>query len=151
MTDPGDLPQNTRPLEWKYLAQGGANIVLAYDGAPPQPQFDDKLLRVRKVNAHRSSAELGGMEEDLLELGFGGEVVAPLLGDEFVPLVESHTVGREWLEEMRELLSRSEAAAGDRAAGAEVNVEADRVQLTDDLTSGHKTLAIEIKVSRTHN
>ncbi len=147
MTDPGDPSQTTAPSHWKYLQQGGANIVLGYDGQPPQAQFDGKLLRVRKVHPHRSSAELSAEEEDQLELEFGREVVGPLLGREFVLPAVSYTVNQDWLVELRELLSRNESAAADRTAGAEVDITPSRVQLTDNLTNGHHTLAIEIKVN----
>jgi len=38
---------------WKFIGEGGANIVLAHEGED-SPQYDGKVLRIRKV-----STELG--------------------------------------------------------------------------------------------
>lgn len=149
MTEEGDLIKNTNPHDWVYHAQGGANILLAHSSHNSAAEFDGKLLRVRKVNAHRTSAELSQPEEDSLELGFGREVVGQLLGANSVLPIQSYPIKSDWLVDLRESLSRSQAALADRAAPAEVNITATTVQLTDNLTHGNNTLAIEIKVSMT--
>ncbi|OSD08524.1 hypothetical protein PYCCODRAFT_1441388 [Trametes coccinea BRFM310] len=45
--------EDTSPLDWKYVAEGGSTIVFSYAG-PPRPQFDGTVLRLRKrpLSAH---------------------------------------------------------------------------------------------------
>ena len=150
MTGPLNPMHATAPHEWAFVAQGGANLAFGYKGDSVEHHFDGRLLRVRKLNAHPASAELTAEERDKLELGFGTEVVEPLLGSEFVLPVTSHAGDGNWLDELRELLSQSGSAAADRSGGGEVDVAASHIQVVDNLTHGQGTLAIEIKVGLFH-
>lgn len=125
-------------------------MVFGYDGPPWEGPLVGKVLRVRKVNPDRSSAELRPEQDQdqqlELELGFGQGVIAPLLGTDLVLPLTSYAIDSDWLDQLRDFVKRTELAGSDRTAQAEVDPAATRIQLVDNLTFGEDNLAIEIKV-----
>ena len=77
-------------LDWKYRAEGNANVVFGYEGSLPHLQ--QKVLRVRKKPM--SDTPPGDMASEQL---FATTVIGPLVGDQFIPQAVSQQRGA-WSE-----------------------------------------------------
>lgn len=137
------LPSATSPEDWRYLAEGGANLVLSYSpsnpSSEPSPYFG-KVLRLRKRK--KGGAALGG-EADI---EFGESIIQPLLKD--VVHVERVPVDRAWLEEVSAVLEARKSRPQERREKDEIDLESEFGFVAEDLVGGKGVLAFEIKVSR---
>lgn len=138
---------STLPSSWSFRAEGGANLVLSYAG-PDNSPFSGKVLRLRKRKRSARSPPRPPQESGDGDDGvrFSREVVAPLLGEEFVVGMESVDVEECWLRELKDLLLQGRVRPVEREAEDEVDERQRRAVLADDLLAGEGVLAIEIKV-----
>lgn len=135
-TEPPSI-SSTRPEDWSYLAEGGANLVLTYR-SQDNSAFNRKVLRLRKRN--KAGKSLGG-EADT---DFHNFIIQPL----FPHAVELETapVEREWLQGVQKMLDEEETRPQERRETSEIDVESQFGILADDLLGG-EGFAFEIKVS----
>lgn len=141
---------STAPTDWAYQAEGGANLVLSYAG--PERRWQGKLLRLSKParrSARTQADALSPAEEDELESGWATDVIAPLLGKEFVLDLEAFDVSQEWLSVAAEVVDASSHRPQERREGLAIDLDAPKVWLVDNLIHGEHTFALEIKVSFT--
>ncbi|ORY79753.1 inositol-pentakisphosphate 2-kinase [Leucosporidium creatinivorum] len=131
--------ESTSPHDWRYTAEGGANLVLSFVGA--RGPFTGKLLRLRK----KKLAYATGLIPDEVDVEFGRRIIKPLLGEEQIVDMERVAVSKGWLVALKAALSGSEARPAHRAAEDEVDEDAGVVVLAEDLVHGEGVMAIEIK------
>ncbi|GAA5900671.1 inositol-pentakisphosphate 2-kinase [Sporobolomyces salmoneus] len=133
-TEPPSI-SSTRPEDWSYLAEGGANLVLTYR-SQDNSAFNRKVLRLRKRN--KAGKSLGG-EADT---DFHNFIIQPL----FPHAVELETapVEREWLQGVQKMLDEEETRPQERRETSEIDVESQFGILADDLLGG-EGFAFEIK------
>ncbi|GAA5829733.1 hypothetical protein JCM11251_000263 [Rhodosporidiobolus azoricus] len=134
----------TSPLDWRYTAEGGANLVLSFLGAAHGP-YTGRVLRLRK----RKRRATRGKEDEAIpsEVGteFGAAVVEPLLGREQVPAMEIVPLERMWLEALVQRLKEEKARPPEREEEDEVDNDAREAVVVEDLITGEGVLAVEIK------
>jgi hypothetical protein len=129
----------TRPADWTYTAEGGANIVVSYAGHA-SPLLYGKVLRLRKrKNGGETTA-------GRVDLRFAKEVIEPLLGMGTVVKMAILSVAPDFLVGLRDHLQQTGARPQERVEVDEIDVSLEEVVLTDDLVRGADVLAIEIKV-----
>lgn len=133
--------ESTSPLDWRYTAEGGANLVVSFVGQ--RGAFTGKLLRLRKKKKLPFALEAIPTEMDV---EFGRQIIRPLLGEEHVVQMERLSVSAGWLAELKQALIASEARPAHREAEDEVDEQSGVVVLAEDLVHGDGVLAIEIKV-----
>lgn len=141
MDDLDDL-SSTLPSSWRYTAEGGANLVLSYTG-PPHALFTRKVLRLRKKKLGALSITASGRDDGDR---FAEEVIAPLLGREFVLRLTRVELEREWVEKVRAMLEEDGIRPVERRDEDELDEGATHAALVEDLVHGEGVLAIEIKV-----
>ena len=129
------------PADWAYTAEGGANVVLSYAGPPSF--LTGSAIRLRKCK-HSHAPHSAAPDE--IDVRFGHEVVAPLLGAAQVVRMELVPVERAFLLGLRDCLKQRNSRPAKRTAEDDVDLEARCVVLTDDLVHGKDVLAVEIKV-----
>lgn len=134
--------ESTAPSDWRYTAEGGANLVLSFVG--PRGPYTGKLLRLRK----RKLSHAAGTIPDDVDVEFGRQIIQPLLGREQVVEMERLEVSRDWLAALKQGLATSGARPAHREAEDEVDEQSGVVVLAEDLIHGQGVLAIEIKVRR---
>ncbi|GAA5921868.1 hypothetical protein JCM6882_002636, partial [Rhodosporidiobolus microsporus] len=138
-------PLPTTPyLDWRYVAEGGANLVLSFSGPPDSPYYG-RALRLRK---RKKRVRVGKADEAVpSEVGivFGREVIEPLLGAEQVPEMELVALERPWLEALVRRLRDKGARPAEREEEDEVDLDAREAVAVEDLVSGRGVLAVEIK------
>lgn len=133
--------ETTSPLDWRYTAEGGANLVLSFVG--PRGPFTGKLLRLRK----HKLAHATGFIPDEVDVEFGQRIIRPLLGDEQVVAMDRMAVSTEWLTALKHELDDAGVRPALRQLEDEVDERAGLVVLAEDLVHGEGVLAVEIKVS----
>jgi hypothetical protein len=133
--------ETTSVSDWRYTAEGGANLVLSYTGPPSA--FSGKLLRLRKKKKLPGDVAI---PEDV-GIVFGEQVITPLLGAARVVKMEKVEIVTDWLREIKRMLSESGVRPKAREDEDEVDEEKGVVVLAEDLVHGEGVLAIEIKVS----
>ncbi|KAJ3156283.1 Inositol-pentakisphosphate 2-kinase [Geranomyces michiganensis] len=93
---------------WTYKGEGNANLVLSYTG--PEPALTGRVLRLRKAT-----------DDDVLvsepspytlddEIGFQSDVIAPLLGPEYVAQAQLVNVTPEFLQAVSQRVSAARPA-----------------------------------------
>ncbi|KAL8293557.1 hypothetical protein RQP46_000258 [Phenoliferia psychrophenolica] len=133
--------QSSLPSEWRFTAEGGANVVLSYAG-PPSP-LTGSAIRLRKRK--RTPDATATVEHSEVDVRFGREVIAPLLGAPQVVRMDKVPVERTFLEGLRDVMEVRGDRTEKRRAVDEVDVDAGCVVLTEDLVHGDAVLAVEIK------
>lgn len=128
---------STSPSDWSYLSEGGANVILSYNG-PYLSAFFSKVIRVRK---RAGGVAIVGGEAEL----FRTRVVPQLLGEQFLLRAQVVEVGREWLDGLESSLrdGRKRESSRENDEGGDWD---QRVELLDDLVTGKGVLSVEIKV-----
>lgn len=127
---------STSPSDWSYLSEGGANVILSYNGPYLSPFFS-KVIRVRK---RAGGVAIVGGEAEL----FRTRVVPQLLGEQFLLRAQVVEVGREWLDGLESSLrdGRKRESSRENDEGGDWD---QRVELLDDLVTGKGVLSVEIK------
>ncbi|GAA5953915.1 hypothetical protein JCM3765_000690 [Sporobolomyces pararoseus] len=87
---------STRPQEWSYLAEGGANLVLSFNSDSIDSPYSGKVLRLRK--RQKGGSALGGQAD----VEFNELIIKPLLNQSLA--LERVSVERGWLEEIEKVL-----------------------------------------------
>ncbi|GAA5835759.1 hypothetical protein JCM9279_004639 [Rhodotorula babjevae] len=132
------------PLDWRYTAEGGANLVLSFVGPPTSP-FAHRVLRLRKRKlgaTRRGAAEAVPSE---VEVDFGARVVAPLLGHDSVVDMRKVELERPWLDEVVRKMREDGCRPSEREEEDEVDLDAPVGVLAEDLVAGDGVIAVEIK------
>lgn len=129
----------TRVEDWKYTAEGGANLVLSYTG--DCPDFTDKVLRLRKVKRD------GKDEAGQADLEFSKEIIEPLLGKDQVVEMKQVDLDHTWLQRVAESIEERETRPRERKAEGGIDVDAKFGLTAQDLVGRPGTLTFEIKVS----
>lgn len=132
---------STNVTDWRFLAEGGANLVLSYAG--PVPELQGKLLRLRKKKNDPSASHA---IPDEVDVRFGTEIIRPLLGTEQVVEMELLDASQAWLKEMKSYLGRTGARSAARVSVDDVDEGAAVAVLAEDLVQGRNVVAFEIKV-----
>lgn len=135
----------TSPTDWRYTAEGGANLVLSYAG-PPSSFYSGRLLRLRKRKLQASSTSYTETIHDEVDIVFGSDVVKPLLGADQVVESQLVSVSRQWLQTINDELVRNNLRPASRSAVDEIDTNAGVAVLGEDLIHGQNVLAVEIKV-----
>ncbi|GAA5821654.1 hypothetical protein JCM11491_003223, partial [Sporobolomyces phaffii] len=144
-----ELPalSTTRPDDWTYLAEGGANLVLAYSPSPrssssssdsPDSPYRARVLRLRKREL--GGGPRGGRADD----EFHASVIKRLLPGLAVDL-ERVSVDRAWLREVVERLGNGASRPVERTRADEVDLECESAVVAEDLVGGRGVIAVEIK------
>jgi len=138
---PLPLLDSINPLDWEYLAEGGANLVLSYSGS--QPAYKGRVLRLKKRKRLHHSTLAGEAYLD-----FAKEMIEPLLGKDQVAEMEVVQLDRVWLQQMNEILVKRKSRPREREEEDEIDSESRFGVIAEDLVGGKRTIAFEIKVSR---
>ncbi|GAA5879735.1 hypothetical protein JCM8547_004837 [Rhodosporidiobolus lusitaniae] len=135
---------STSPLDWRYVAEGGANLVLSFCSQPDSP-YAGHALRLRK----RKKRSCGRDEHDEVpaevDVEFGRIVVEPLSGQAQLPETVQVELGRAWLEQLVERMKQEGVRPAEREEEDEVDLDAKNGVVVEDLISGEGVPAIEIK------
>jgi inositol-pentakisphosphate 2-kinase len=147
MTDAHELIHlsETKPSDWKYIAEGGSTLVLAYDGDQSSSKFTQQVLRLRKSDIHvvfEESPEFWSEPDDPI-IQFQAEVVEKLLPYDCLPHFRVVTVDRSWLEKLAELVEPHRPEA--RRKKDQIDLTRHKAVLATDLIGGHGW-SVEIKV-----
>ncbi|GAA5845307.1 hypothetical protein JCM3766R1_000725 [Sporobolomyces carnicolor] len=145
---PSRLPPitSTRPEEWTYLAEGGANVVLTLgpSSSPNDSPFSDKVVRLRK---RRKGAAVPGQSGPLggdADVDFHLSIIQPLLSD--VVQLETLAVTREWLEGIDRVLNQRASRPRVRLETDAIDLDSHSVVVAQDLVSPLRgEIAFEIK------
>lgn len=129
------------PNDWRYVSEGGANIVLAYHG-PPHSTFSHHLLRLAKSSSSSSRPT------PHRQVAFQTRVVAKMLPPEFLLPFRVVQVSLEWLSAISQQLAESRVRPQDRVDKGGIDEEATEALLVRDMVSGDGVLTVEIKVGR---
>ncbi|SCV69033.1 BQ2448_2053 [Microbotryum intermedium] len=128
--------------DWRYAAEGGANLVMSYIGQ--DTRLKGKLLRLRKRKL-RPSQVGGSAIPSEVQVEFGERVIKPLLGGEFVVDMRSCEVERRWLSELAKELEESRARPAHRRQEDEIDDQIGIVVLAEDMLYGDDVVTVEIK------
>jgi inositol-pentakisphosphate 2-kinase len=136
----------TRPKDWKYVAEGGASLVVRYVG-PPSATLSSRVLRVRKrpiATSVKSTTLSEGIEQEILN--FQADIVSSILPHGCIPILHPAIVDPTWLEE---LAARTELMRP--LARREVDcIDVSRpYAIVAPNLIGEMGVTVEIKVSRT--
>ncbi|GAA5868958.1 hypothetical protein JCM8547_003233 [Rhodosporidiobolus lusitaniae] len=135
---------STSPLDWRYVAEGGANLVLSFCGQPDSP-YAGHALRLRK----RKKRSCGRDEHDEVpaevNVEFGRIVVEPLLGKAQVPETGQIELKKVWLEQLVGRMKQERVRPAHREEEDEVELDAKEGVVVEDLIRGEGVLAVEIK------
>jgi len=135
----------TKPADWKYVSEGGATIVYAYNGLS-HPDFDGTVLRLRKapVAAVKPGTDPVRKEEtDDPTIEFQAKCMERLIPSEHLPRLETVWLSRSWLEALVEL--QDHVRPESRRLKDQVDFTKGKGVLATDLVGGN-WLAVEIKV-----
>ena len=134
---------------WRYIAEGGAHIVLAYIAHDTDNSLTGTVLRIRKravvdVYPARSAHE----EEEDGSVAFTNQVVIPLLPENATPKLFSVVVNKAWLVALSDHIEPSRPAA--RRGVDHIDICRRYLVLTRNLVGFHndiyEQISVEIKV-----
>jgi inositol-pentakisphosphate 2-kinase len=138
---------DTLPQEWRYLSEGGATIVFRYVG-PPNPRFNDMVLRLRK-STERNTLDPTGEDQQKMDepddpsIEFQKKCMERLLPSEHLPRLESAFVGYRWLKALATLHDAERPL--ERREKDHIDLSRTKGVLATDLV-GNEWVAVEIKV-----
>lgn len=138
---------STSPRDWRYTAEGGANLVLSFVGPLSSP-FTGHILRLRKRKIGAAPRGVDEVVPSEVEVDFGERVVAPLLGRNSVVDMHKVELERPWLEGLVRRLRDDGSRPAGREAEDEVDLDAPVGVLAEDLIAGEGVASVEIKVRR---
>ena len=140
--------------DWRYVAEGGANLVVAYTGQHDDGTLRNTVLRLRKVNHDNvKPADMTYLREEDASVAFTDRIVIPLLEGSSgravtnaTPRLTSLPVSREWLERMQEHIEPARPPT--RRVVDSIDVERSYVVLAENLVGieGDDDISVEIKV-----
>jgi inositol-pentakisphosphate 2-kinase len=131
---------STSPRDWRYVAEGGANLVLSHSStSDTESRYSGKVVRLRKCK--KGGPALGG-EADV---EFNDFIIKPLLNQ--VAEMEKVQVEREWLQEIQNVLEERQSRPKERSNKDEIDLESKFAVVAEDLVGGEGVVAFEIKVS----
>ncbi|GAA5994595.1 hypothetical protein JCM5350_001467 [Sporobolomyces pararoseus] len=130
---------STCPQDWRYLAEGGANLVLSLNSLDVDSPYAGKVLRLRKRN--KGGSALGGQAD----VEFNELIIQPLLNQSLA--LERVKVEREWLQEMEKVLEDRGSRSRERKEQDEIDLESRFAVVAEDLVGGEggSIVAFEIK------
>ncbi|KAK7695082.1 hypothetical protein QCA50_002272 [Cerrena zonata] len=134
----------TAPTDWKYISEGGSSIVFSYTG-PPNPDFDETALRLRKVDHDSSLTDTPSFEEvepDDPSIIFQHRIIERLFPSTFLPHLDAVKVDGPWLEKLSHLVE--EHRPEERRERDKIDTRKHKAVLATDLVGGHGW-AVEIK------
>ena len=136
---------STRPQDWRYLAEGGANLVLSLNSLDVDSPYAGKVLRLRKRK--KGGPALGGQAD----VEFNELIIQPLLNQSLA--LERVKVEQEWLQEMEKVLEDRGSRPGERKEQDEIDLESRFAVVAEDLVGGEggSIVAFEIKVSSNYS
>jgi inositol-pentakisphosphate 2-kinase len=134
--------ESTAVSDWKFLAEGGANLVLSYTGSLPHLQ--GRLLRLRKKKIDASEVHA---IPNHVDVRFGTDIITPLMGKDQVVEMVLIDAPRNWLQEMKDHLKLTDARTSARTEVDGIDEAAGVAVLAEDLVHGRGVIAFEIKVS----
>ncbi|GAA5953892.1 hypothetical protein JCM3765_000681 [Sporobolomyces pararoseus] len=128
---------STRPREWSYLAEGGANLVLSFNSNSIDSPYFGKVLRLRK--RQKGGSALGGQAD----VEFNELIIKPLLNQSLA--LERVPIERGWMEEIEKVLEDRGSRPQERKEKDEIDLESEFAVIAEDLGGGESVLAFEIK------
>ncbi|KAH7915302.1 inositol-pentakisphosphate 2-kinase [Hygrophoropsis aurantiaca] len=132
----------TQPQDWLYVSEGGATIVFAYAG-PPHPEFDGKVLRLRKKSTIVDATNAVKDEEpDDAMVAFQRRVISRLVPSQHLPELEFVLLDPSWLNKLAELREADRPQM--RRSKDRIDSGKTKGILSTDLV-GREGLAVEIK------
>ncbi|GAA6001264.1 hypothetical protein JCM10207_007492 [Rhodosporidiobolus poonsookiae] len=137
---------STSPLDWRYTAEGGANLVLSFAGPSDSP-YTGRALRLRKCK-RRTAVDERPHENEVpahVDVEFGRRVIEPLLGHAQVVDTEKVPLDKRWLQGVVDGLREEGARPAEREKEDEIDLDAAEGVVAEDLVGGKGVLAIEIK------
>ncbi|KPV76087.1 uncharacterized protein RHOBADRAFT_53078 [Rhodotorula graminis WP1] len=105
--------------DWRYTAEGGANLVLSFSGTHTSP-FAHHVLRLRKRKLTPTTRRADDAVPSDVDVDFGASVVAPLLGPTSVVDMRKVELERPWLDELVRALREEDLVAGDGVLAVEI-------------------------------
>jgi len=143
---------STSPRDWKYISEGAANIVFAYNGDPHRdPYFNGKVLRLRKSTV---SPEIPGFPSvDRLDesdkpddpiIEFQYKIIQRLIPSEYLPRLAPNRVEGSWLQDLAKLCDSDRPSHRRQKDG--IDLMRTKAVLATDLV-GSDAFAVEIKAS----
>lgn len=142
----GHFPvESTDPPEWRYLSEGGANVVLIYVGS--NEVFVGKALRIRKENG------LAGRDEQFTNDYWRDWLLPEVMetvqtgARQYLPCTWRIDVQPSWIKALDNLIWSKRPATRQAASGSRLDHRngSSLVVLTENLVGGTGQLAIEIK------
>ncbi|EGO21159.1 hypothetical protein SERLADRAFT_475955 [Serpula lacrymans var. lacrymans S7.9] len=133
---------DTRPGDWKYVAEGGATMVFSYTGPPGI--FNRMVLRLRKSTVpDLPQRSLDDVEElDDFIISFQERIVARVISEEHLPRLKTVLLDTNWLQSLSNLRNMDRPPARRHKDGLDLTKR--KGILATDLV-GNVDLAIEIK------
>jgi inositol-pentakisphosphate 2-kinase len=144
------LLQQTRPVEWKYLSEGGANVVYVYRGW--REGFKNKALRIKKISPVVKSSQ--SERQSTTPNDYWQEKILPHVlrhvdrdARGLLPTRRKMRVTSLWISAMDQYSKKDRPAHRLQSGYADLERrdEHSLVVLTDDLIGGAGHIAIEIK------
>ncbi|GAA5971563.1 hypothetical protein JCM11641_000643 [Rhodosporidiobolus odoratus] len=133
---------STSPSSWRYTAEGGANLVLSFDG-PSESPYSGRALRLRKRK--KRTVKVGEQVNDEIDTRFGTRVIEPILGSEQVVQQEKGSLARDWQEQLVRQMTEDHVRPLERELEDEVDLHAGEAVIVEDLVGGKDIIAVEIK------
>lgn len=137
--------------DWSYVAEGGANLVVAYnDKTGSKSPFVGTVLRLRKLAHDAPTSEPLTLTEEDASVAFTDRVIIPLLPPNSTPTLLSIPVSREWLEDMHRHIQPHRPQT--RRLVDKIDTDRSYVVLADNLVGSssddYRQISVEIKVGR---
>jgi inositol-pentakisphosphate 2-kinase len=134
---------------FSYVAEGGANLVVAYTGENYNSFLQGSVLRIRKKIHDAPSLSETALKEEDASVAFTDGVVVPLLPEHATPRLLSIPVhNKEWLRQLAEHVQYSRPLT--RRDVDDIDVDRGYVVLADNLvgtaSDDSMSIAVEIKV-----
>jgi inositol-pentakisphosphate 2-kinase len=130
----------TKPDQWKYIAEGGSTIVFSYSG-PRNLNFDGTVIRLRKAPVAAVQQAVEDSNDPTVD--FQESVIQRIVPAEFLPHLEHINVDRAWLETIA--AEHESERPLKRRQSDQIDLTRTKAVLATDLIGNHGW-AIEIKV-----
>ncbi|KZP12719.1 hypothetical protein FIBSPDRAFT_152408, partial [Athelia psychrophila] len=132
----------TNPTDWRYVSEGGANIVFSFIGDPHlHPSFQGKVLRLCKI-PRTSLGSPAFPDKNELALRFYRTVIENIIPLKNLPKLTAFTVDRDWLQALADVHESGRPPARTRIDS--IDVTRTSALMATDLV-GQSTFSVEIK------